>query len=600
MVAPAQGIGRDPEARQQVRDRRTRPHFGEDGGELVGETLAAGRCPQLRQGPAEGREVIVRIHPDHPGSIGPVDHEGASARDDLMRRVAARVDASAAGDTTAVTDSEALADADRLLDLIGTPGSPDMHLQYLAGMLHWNRWSAMGEAGRASGEIAELLLTPLYFVDRSLLPAQLAEYIDTRRSPETGEAGRYFDCGFALASLAATLDRPVFYDQAVQCLDAAVAGSSGDDPQRFAYLSLLGEVLCRRHEAGGDGGDLERAVEASREACRLFPATGPDLVPQLALLGRALVLTAERSEDPAPLLETVDVLRRALRDAEPTDREEVLDLAVGLLSVGAGRPHTDRAVDPGFAAEVVGTAREALLASTPDDPRHLVRTAHLGLALALGGDPTATGEAVRLLCVAIRGLPPAEHARQAALSALRNTLLLDAVTPLDAGEFDLASAVAEEAAAASDPDDPDHYMCLAARAAALLRQWARGSDDRVRARLVEATRDLAAAAPSEADRSRILDGMPLFELPVADEPGPDRAPSGPGREPGDARSHDDHVARVDRGRTGQPGAAADVAGRSGPHAPAAVRLATRARTRRRGHRRPSPSAHVDRALPRPP
>ncbi|MFD1520290.1 CHAT domain-containing protein [Pseudonocardia yunnanensis] len=450
-----------------------------------------------------------------------MDHEDVSARDDLMRRAAARVDASAAGDATAVTDPEALADVDRLLDLIGIPGSPDMHLQYLAGMVHWNRWSAMGEAGRSSGEIAELLLTPLYFVDRSLLPAQLAEQIDIRRSPETGEAGRYFDCGFALASLAAGLDRPVFYDPAVQSLDAAVAGSPRDDPQRFAYLSLLGEVLYRRHEAGGDSGDLEHAVEASREACRLFPATGPDLVPQLLLLGRGLVLTAERNEDPALLLEAVHVLRRALRDAEPTDRDEALNLAVGLLSVGAGRPHTDRAVDSRFAAEVAETARGSLLASTPDDPLHLARTAHLGLALALGGDPTATGEAVRLLCDAIRGLPPAEHARQASLSALRDTLLLDAVAPLDDEEFDLASAVAEDAAAASGPDDPDHYMCLAVRAAALLRQWARGSDDGVRARLVEATGEMAAAAPSAAEGTRILDGMALFEPPDPGEPGPD-------------------------------------------------------------------------------
>ncbi|MCH6165802.1 CHAT domain-containing protein [Pseudonocardia alaniniphila] len=450
-----------------------------------------------------------------------MDHEDAAARDDLMRRATARIDSSAAGDATAVTDPEALADADRLLDLIGTPGGPDMRLQYLAGMVHWNRWSTMGEAGRRSGEIAELLLTPLYFVDRSLLPAQLTEQIDIHRSPGTGEAGRYLDCGFALASLAAELNRPVFYDPAVQILDAAVMASSGDDPQRFAYLSLLGEVLYRRHEAGGDSGDLERAVEASREACRLSPATGPDLVPQLILLGRCLALRAERSEDPAPLLEAVDVLQPALRDAEPADRDEVLGLAVFLLSVGAGRPQTDRAMDPGFAAEVVATARKALLAGTPDDPRHLVRTAHLGLALALGGDPTATGEAVRLLCDAIRGLSPAEDARLAALSTLRNTLLLDAVVPLDDEDFDLASAVAEETAAASGPDDPDHYMCLAVRAAALVRRWARGSDDGVRAILVEATRDLAAAAPSAAERSRILDSMALFEPPIAEEPGPD-------------------------------------------------------------------------------
>ncbi len=440
-----------------------------------------------------------------------------ATREDLLRRVIARVDASGRGDAAAVVAPEALADADALLEFLQVPGGVDPGVLYAVGMLHWNRWAASGEDGLPSGQLAELLLTPLFLLNGSGIPPQLAELLEAHRSPpDSDPAGHLGELGGALAAIATALDRPAIREHAAAYLDKAVEISRPDDPRRWSYLAALGEIRIQLHDTGdGSGDDLDRAVAALREASRCCPATGPDLVPLLTALAGALAAAAWQTEDPAPLREAVDAARRALRDAAPADVDDVLAVVVTVLAAGAGRPRADAAVDAAFVEEAVQAARRTLAESTPDDPLHPARVAHLGLALDHVEDTAATGEAVRLLCAAIPRLPRNQHTRSAALSALRNRLLLDRVSPLDDEGLGLAAEVAEQVAAASSPDDADHGVCIAARAAAVqaITRRSPGDADALR-REAAAVRDLASVMPAGQDRfRRLLDG---FDSSVTD------------------------------------------------------------------------------------
>jgi tetratricopeptide (TPR) repeat protein len=433
-----------------------------------------------------------------------------SPREDLLRRVTARINASGGGEPAAVTGPEALAEVDALLAHVATSAGVDLHVLYAAGMLHWNRWCALGADGEDSADTAQLLMTPAFLMGRPGIPPQLAEFLAPQRiPPESDPAGHLHQLGSAFAAIAVALDRPLIDETAAGLLDGAVETARPDDPRRSDFLSAVGEVRLRLHEAGdGRGEHLDRAVAAWREACRVSPATGADLVPQLVELARALGPVVWRTEDPAPLREAVDVLHRALRDAQGMDRDEALAVAVHLLAAGAGRPRA-AAVEPAFLAAVVESARRSVRESTPDDPLHPVRTAHLGLALDhLADDATATSESVRLLATALPLLPGDGSTRTAVLSALRNRLLLDRTSPLDDAAFGLATAAVEQAE--PDPDDP--ALLVAARAAAhhaIARR--RPGDEQARRREEEAVRALGAALPSGAAGAHVLAGFQAIE-----------------------------------------------------------------------------------------
>ncbi|TQM10794.1 CHAT domain-containing protein [Pseudonocardia kunmingensis] len=441
------------------------------------------------------------------------DHDPAD-REELLRRVTARVNASAGGDHAAVTGPDAPAEAEALLAHVATPAGVDLQVLYAAGMLHWNRWSALAPAGTSSGDTAQLLMTPAFLMGRPGIPPQLAEFLAPQRiPPESDPAGHLYQLGSAFAAIAVALDRPVIDETAAGLLEGAVETAGADDPRLSDFLSAVGEVRLRLHEADDDGSGehLDRAVVALREACRVSPATGADLVPQLVELARALGPVVWRTEDPAPLREAVDVLHRALRDARGMDRDEALAVAVHLLPAGAGRPRAD-GVGPAFLAVVVEAARRSLRESTPDDPLHPVRTAHLGLALDHLGDATddttATSESVRMLCAALPLLDGDGSTRTAVLSALRNRLLLDRTSPLPEEVFGLAVAAVEQA----EPDPADPALLLAARAAAH-HAIARRSpgDEQKRRHEEEAVRALDAALLSGTAGPQVLAGFRAIE-----------------------------------------------------------------------------------------
>jgi tetratricopeptide (TPR) repeat protein len=436
-----------------------------------------------------------------------VPDQDPATREDLLDRVRARIDASAAGEAAAVVAPEAQAEADMLLGFLEVPGGVDPDVLYAAGLLHWNRWVALGADGSTSADLAQLLLTPLYLLNRPGIPESLAEHLAAHRSPpEAGPAGLLNDLGVAFAGLASALDRPGIDGEAAGFLEKAVEVAGPDDPNRWSYLTTLGGIRARLYEAGGSGDDLDRAVAALREACRA-PLTGPELVPLRCALAGVLAAAAWQTEDPAPLREAVDSARNALREMTPDDRDDVLAVAVVLIAAGAGRAHADAAVDAAFIEEVVHAARRALAESAPEDPLHPVRLAHLGLALEHVGEPGATDEAVRLLCAALPRLSADQDARSAAVSALRNRLLLDRVSPLDDEALRLAVEAAEQVAAASSPDDPDHVVCLAALAAARQAVSTRAPGDADAARRAgAAARAMAAAAPGGDRLLRVLDG----------------------------------------------------------------------------------------------
>jgi tetratricopeptide (TPR) repeat protein len=440
-----------------------------------------------------------------------VDHDGAGW-EELLRRVTARVNAAAAGDSAAVAGPEAVAEADALLDLLATDGVPHLRLQYAAGMLHWNRWAELGEAAAPSAQIAELLLTPLYYVDRSVLPPQLAELLDTQRPSD--EAGVAYDAGRSLTAAAVMLGRPAFLTPAVAVLTTAVEQSTDDDPRRWAFRWTLGETLLHRHTAFEAREDLDRAAAELREASVRCPATGAEKVALLTTLGRALVQLAQCTEDPEPLHEAVDVTRQALHDAAPDDRDDVVEVAVGAVQAAAGRPPQDAAGARAILGDVVAAARGAVRASAPDDQLGPPRAVRLALALEAVGDPAALGEAVRLLYAAVPALDRADPLRAAGTATLGNRLLLDGDVPLDDEAFRLATTAAHELAAGSAPQDPDFAVCQATRLAALQASSVRG-DHSADSRMDAVLQELSDTATTHRDLAHLLDSMPALRAIAA-------------------------------------------------------------------------------------
>jgi len=144
------------------------------------------------------------------------------------------------------------------------------------------------------------------------------------------------------------------------------------------YLNNLGTGLSDRYARTGDLGDLEEAIQVSREALQLTPPNSPDRPSRLNNLGAGLYARHARTGDLDDLEEAIRVFRAALKLTSPNspNRPRYLNnLGTGLR---------DRYAQTGTLSdleEAIRVSRAALKLTPPNSPDRPSRLNNLGSRL---------------------------------------------------------------------------------------------------------------------------------------------------------------------------------------------------------------------------
>jgi tetratricopeptide (TPR) repeat protein len=164
--------------------------------------------------------------------------------------------------------------------------------------------------------------------------------------------------------------------RAVELHAAAVAGCGGAELPR--YLNNLGGALWELYGATGEPAPLERAVRSFEAAIEETPDGSLDLPMYLSNLASALAASHQRSNDGAALSRALEAASRAVATAAvgSPDRSRQLSGLAGLLM-----DRFDLAGDRGDLDAAIELFRDALAVTDPRTQRHAGWSNNLGEAL---------------------------------------------------------------------------------------------------------------------------------------------------------------------------------------------------------------------------
>lgn len=195
--------------------------------------------------------------------------------EDIITRLAARMEAFDAGDAGAVITADALAEAGSLSEIADQDAAAAEILQHFhqrRAIAHLSRFDATldrAELDAAFGALDSL---------RQVLQTS-AEALSGAHTLEIGLRMRRF----ALTTDGRDLDRAIEYSQQ----------AAAEDPDDWELSSTLGDLLRMRFESGGETEDLDQAVEAYRAAVERMPADAPERSLRQAVLFENLFTQSE-------------------------------------------------------------------------------------------------------------------------------------------------------------------------------------------------------------------------------------------------------------------------------------------------------------------
>ncbi|MET9557656.1 CHAT domain-containing tetratricopeptide repeat protein [Streptomyces sp. NPDC006645] len=280
---------------------------------------------------------------------------------DLRWRIGTAVDADdAAGLFTAGAERTAAA-----LTAVTDPAT-DVEASHVLGVYHWIRFTALPDGPAREETVIEAVrfLAPVHDVDPEAVPDPLRPVFAAEEGTGEDVSGEEaLELGLAVYR---AYERGQYYPllrRAVELFRAAVAGPFENPLDRAMSLSNLGLVLRQTYELTKDGGVLDEAVTASREAVH---ATGhPEHAMFLTNLGLTLfqlhMRDKEAETDTRTLGEALAAARRAVVTTSPGHANLMVyrnNLAV-ILHMWA-----DAEADPVAAAEAIELTR-AVLATMP-------------------------------------------------------------------------------------------------------------------------------------------------------------------------------------------------------------------------------------------
>jgi tetratricopeptide (TPR) repeat protein len=486
---------------------------------------ATGDAADLEDAVAAAREAVRAAPADHPSRGAMLTNAGLALRRryDRGRAVADLDEAvdlfrSAARATAAMTDAAAPPDAPATPHAATTPAAAPAraahatpaasaaaaaarsqhltHLTHLGSALR-TRYGRTHDAADLDEAVATgreaLRVAPPGHPDRVVLLGNLAAALSDRSGSASGSA------------------HPADLEEALGHLGAALAADPATG-HRATLLANLGGTLRQRHVRTGDPADLERAVDAWREALALTPRDDPARPRRLTGLSHALRRRYGGTGDAAGLADLRDAVTAAgeavaLAPAGHPERAESLaELAIVL------RLRFERAGDPADLDRAVAAGEESV-AALPEG--HAARAGHLsGLGIALRARAVRTGSradldrAVAVGRQAVRATPESDPARAGRLSNLGLALRERFERTGDRTDLDDAVARGQEAVAALRAEDRDGPAVLSNLAVSVRERFVRTGDradlDTAVDHFRRALRAVPPGRPGESERTDYL------------------------------------------------------------------------------------------------
>jgi hypothetical protein len=249
-----------------------------------------------------------------------------------------------------------------------------------------------------------------------------------------------------------------------------------DDGSRLEYLAKRGRALLMKAQRSRDPAVMDEAVRVQRDRRELAPRGHPQHGVSLYDLGMTLLHSGTAFDRPGDLDETVDLLKAAKR--RPDDSVHRIQVLSGLGDARlariqqVSRRDRQREVDAGLEAHRL--AAEAAQEMEPEDPVVMACMADAATALTRAyeetGDPQLLIASVDAHRAAADATPSGHYWKAERLNGLAVALVALSEETADAATLDDGICTARNAVAAATPGHAHRLSCLYGLAGGLFRR----------------------------------------------------------------------------------------------------------------------------------
>ncbi len=459
---------------------------------------STGRAEDLENAIAHGEEA-ARLEKD-----ADLQRKLSGLRDTRRERALAPVKArllriSNLNDPAPAAEPSALHEARQLTELL-EEDDRDLELRFTLGWLHWYRVQALPEEEKEQAlEAAVQALERCFAGGVDGLPTPLAPLLAHAVAPD----------GVRLLQRVLESSDPDLADAVPLIWQRITRAVAPDDPDRPAFLSNLCAALHLRAERTGTSNDLDKAVEAGRDAVRAAYVDDPGRPAFLSNLAVALRARYEREGTAADLDDAVN----RLRDALATMRADHADRPACLSNLGMTlRTRFERTAAMTDLDAAVDHLREAMRSTPEGNPDRPGRLSNLANALATrfdrAGLPEDLDEAVEAGRDAVRTTSTDHPGRPVYLSNLGSALRNRAERTGLTADLDEAVGHHREALRHTPVDHPDHSLNLFGLGSALRNRAERTGSPADLDEAVGHHREALRHTPVDhLDRVRLLQGL---------------------------------------------------------------------------------------------